>query len=70
MDAHHLNDYQKVEQLYSLPALGAQKPSEMLAGMLRLCPRGHEVSPFFTDGGRWAARRRKEWLLQSGISQA
>jgi hypothetical protein len=48
MDAHHLNDYQKVEQLHSLPALGAQKPSEMLAEMLRLCPRGHEASPFFT----------------------
>lgn len=48
MDAHHLNDYQKVEQLHSLPALGGQKPSEMLAEMLRLCPRGHEASPFFT----------------------
>ena len=48
MDAHHLNDYQKVEQLHTLPALGAQKPSEMLAEMLRLCPRGHEASPFFT----------------------
>jgi hypothetical protein len=48
MDAHHLNNYQKVEQLHSLPALGAQKPSEMLAEMLRLCPSGHEASPFFT----------------------
>jgi hypothetical protein len=48
MDAHHLNDYQKVEQLHSAAALGAQKPSEMLAEMLRLCPRGHEASPFFT----------------------
>jgi hypothetical protein len=48
MDAHHLNEYQKVEQLHSSPALGAQKPSEMLAEMLRLCPRSHEANPFFT----------------------
>ncbi len=46
--AHQLTDYQRVEQLFQLPPLGAQKPSELLAEMLRLCPRGQESSLFFT----------------------
>jgi hypothetical protein len=46
--AHQLTDYQRVEQIFQLPPLGAQKPSEMLAEMLRLCPRGQEGSLFFT----------------------
>jgi hypothetical protein len=45
--AHQLTDYQKVEQLHSLPPLGGRKPSELLAEMVRLCPRGHEDSVFF-----------------------
>ncbi len=39
--AHQLTDIQRVEQLFNLPPLGAQKPLELLAEMLRLCPRGH-----------------------------
>jgi hypothetical protein len=46
--AHQLTDYQHVEQIFQLPPLGAQKPSELLAEMLRLCPRGQENSLFFT----------------------
>jgi hypothetical protein len=46
--AHQLTDYQKVEQLYALPPLGGRKPSEMLAEMVRVCPRGEERSVFFT----------------------
>jgi hypothetical protein len=46
--AHQLTDYQRVEQIFQLPPLGAQKPSELLAEMLRLCPRGQENSLFFT----------------------
>jgi uncharacterized membrane protein YgcG len=46
--AHTLTDYQKVEQLFALPPLGARRPSEMLAEMVRLCPRGQEDSVFFT----------------------
>jgi hypothetical protein len=46
--AHQLSDYQKVEKLSQIPPLGAQKPSELLAAMLKLCPRGQEGSPFFT----------------------
>ncbi len=45
--AHQLTDIQRVEQLQNLPPLGAQKPSELLAEMLRLCPRGQENNAFF-----------------------
>jgi hypothetical protein len=45
--AHQLTDIQRVEQLFNLPPLGSQKPSELLAKMLRLCPRGQENSAFF-----------------------
>jgi hypothetical protein len=45
--AHQLTDIQRVEQLHSLPPLGSQKPSELLAEMLRLCPRGQENNAFF-----------------------
>jgi hypothetical protein len=42
--AHQLTDYQRVEQIFQLPPLGAQKLSEML----RLCPMGQENSLLFT----------------------
>jgi hypothetical protein len=45
--AHQLTDIQRVEQLFSLPPLAPQKPSELLAEMLRLCPRGQENNAFF-----------------------
>jgi hypothetical protein len=45
--AHQLTDMQKVEKLLSLPTMGQQKPSELLAEMLRFCPRGEENSVFF-----------------------
>ncbi len=45
--AHQLTDIQRVEQLHNLPPLGSQKPSELLAEMLRLCPRGQENNTFF-----------------------
>jgi hypothetical protein len=32
---------------FNLPPLGAQKPLELLAEMLRLCPRGQEKNAFF-----------------------
>jgi hypothetical protein len=44
---HQLTDIQRMEQLFNLPPLGAQKPSELLAEMLRLCPRGQENNAFF-----------------------
>jgi hypothetical protein len=45
--AHQLTDIQRVEQLFNLPPLAAQKPLELLAEMLRLCPRGQEKNAFF-----------------------
>jgi hypothetical protein len=36
-----------VEQLFSLPPLAAQKPSELLSEMLRLSPRRQENNAFF-----------------------
>jgi hypothetical protein len=38
--AHQLTSYQRLEQLFHLLPLAAQKPSELLAKMLHLCPRG------------------------------
>jgi hypothetical protein len=38
--ANQLTGIQQVKQLFSLPPLAAQKPSELLAEMLRLWPRG------------------------------
>jgi hypothetical protein len=45
--AHQLTEIQRVEQLHNLPPLPAQKLSELLAEMLRLCPRGQENNAFF-----------------------
>jgi hypothetical protein len=46
--AHQLTDIQRVEQLFSLRPLAAQKPSELLEEMLRLCPRGQENNALFS----------------------
>jgi hypothetical protein len=46
--AHQLSDYQRVEALFNLPTLGDRRPSELLAEMTRLCPRGQENNLFFT----------------------
>ena len=48
LDAHQLTDYQRVDQLLKIGDLGARQPSELLAAMLELCPRGQETSLFFT----------------------
>ncbi len=45
--AHQLTDYQKVEFIKKMPSLGAQKPSELFAEMLRVCPWGQEGNIFF-----------------------
>ncbi len=45
--AHQLTDIQRVEQLFNLPPLVAQKPSELLAEMIRLCPWDQENNAFF-----------------------
>jgi hypothetical protein len=48
LDSHQLTDYQKIAALHKMEPLGGRKPSELLASMLELCPRGHETSIFFT----------------------
>jgi hypothetical protein len=74
--AHQLTDIQRVEQLFNLPPLAAQKPSELLAEMLQLCPRGQENNAFFNclrqrlegqeeAGTRWRRRQRT-----AGVSHA
>ncbi len=45
--AHQLTDYQKLDFIKKMPSLGAQKPSELFAEMLRVCPRGREGNIFF-----------------------
>ncbi len=44
---YQLTDILRVEELFSLLPLAAQQPSELLAEILRLCPRGQENSAFF-----------------------
>jgi hypothetical protein len=48
LDSHQLTDYQRIAALHKMVPLGGRKPSELLASMLELCPRGHETSIFFT----------------------
>ncbi len=45
--SHQLSDFQKAERLFQMPALGARKPSELMAAMLETCPRGEEKTNLF-----------------------
>jgi hypothetical protein len=45
--SHQLTDIQKVELLVDMPALGDQKPTQLLAAMIEACPRGQKDSVFF-----------------------
>ena len=47
MQAHELTPYKKVEIIMSMPSLGARKPSQLMAAMLKLWPPGQEQSPIF-----------------------
>jgi hypothetical protein len=47
MSAHELTKFQRIDALFKVEPLGARKPSDLLAQMLELCPRGEEKSPFF-----------------------
>jgi hypothetical protein len=47
MMAHQLSAVQRVEKLLQMPALGARRPSDMLAAMFEHCPAGEERSIFF-----------------------
>jgi hypothetical protein len=47
LGAHLMTDYQRAEKLYLSPAIGDRKPSEMMAAMLEMCPRGEEKTNLF-----------------------
>jgi hypothetical protein len=46
--SHSLDEYQRLDQLLALPALGRQRPSALLAQMRQLCPQGEEGTKFFS----------------------
>ncbi len=67
--AHQLTDYQKVDFIKKMPSLGAQKPSELFAKMLRVCPRGQEGNIFFIQ--EFLSRLPKDLrLMLSGMNFA
>jgi hypothetical protein len=47
LSVHELTKFQRIEALFKMEALGGRKPSELLAQILELCPRGDEKNPFF-----------------------
>ncbi len=47
MATHQLSDFQKAEKLFLMQSLGGRKPSEMMAAMLEVCPRGEEKTNLF-----------------------
>ena len=47
LKSHQLTDFQRVEKLHQLEPLSGCKPSELLAVMLEICPRGQDTSLFF-----------------------
>ena len=47
LKSHQLTHFQLVEKLHHLEPLGSCKPSELLAVMLEICPRGQYTSLFF-----------------------
>jgi hypothetical protein len=47
MASHQLTGFQRAEKLLQMPALGSGKPSDLMAAMLEVCPRGEEKSEIF-----------------------
>ena len=44
---HALTEFQRLEKLLQLQQLGAQRPTELLADMLQLCPTGESSTKLF-----------------------
>jgi hypothetical protein len=55
--SHQLTDYQRIEQLLAMDALGSRRPSELLAHMLELCPTREETSKFLPSSTSTASPR-------------
>jgi hypothetical protein len=47
LSAHEPTTFQRIEMLHKMEPLGGRKPSELMAHMLELCPRGQEKNEFF-----------------------
>ncbi len=47
LETHVLSDFEKLELLFKVPALGARKPSQLLTSMLEVCPANEEKSKIF-----------------------
>jgi hypothetical protein len=47
MASHQMTSYQRAERLFAMPSLGARKPSDLMAAMLEICPRGEEKTELF-----------------------
>jgi hypothetical protein len=47
LSSHQMTWYQRTERLLAMPTLGTRKPSELMAEMLEICPRGEEKSELF-----------------------
>jgi hypothetical protein len=47
MASHQLTRFQRAEKLLQMPPLGARKPSDLMAAMLEVCPRGEEKTEIF-----------------------
>jgi hypothetical protein len=47
LSSHELTNFERIEKLMQLEPLGGRKPTELLAEMLELCPRGQESNMFF-----------------------
>jgi hypothetical protein len=46
LSTHELTNFERIEKLMQLKPLGARKPTELLAEMLQLCPRGRNQTCF------------------------
>jgi hypothetical protein len=47
MASHLMTGYRRAEKLFAMPALGSRKPSDLMAAMLEVCPRGEEKTELF-----------------------
>jgi len=47
LSTHVKTDYQRIEEMLAMDALGSMKPSQLLAHMLELCPADEERTKFF-----------------------
>jgi hypothetical protein len=45
--SHQLTSFQRAEKLFAMPPLGNRKPSDLMAAMLEICPRGEEKTDLF-----------------------